>query len=59
MRETHEKHYVSGYIQHFSQKYHDAVLNKLAENKTSPHVIREAVEKYDAAHMTTERLEAV
>lgn len=59
LRETHEKHNVSGYVQHFSQKFHDAVTEAVSRDINQPEKIREAVQQYDAAHMTPQRLQAV
>ena len=59
LRQTHEKHGVSGYIQHFSKKFHDVVLQELRDNQDYPEKIRSAVAEYDAANITLARLETI
>lgn len=59
LQQTHEKHQATGYIQHFSQKYRDIVMQKIESPNSTPESIRAAVEQYDAGSLTPERLAAV
>lgn len=56
LKQVHEKHYISGYVQHFSQKFHDWVSKFLEDNKENHKAIIQMVEQYDADKMTSERL---
>lgn len=56
LRQVYEKHRLNGYIQHFSQKYHDMVKNFVADHLDQPEKIKKAVQQYHAGSLTSSRL---
>lgn len=56
LKEVHEKHKVSGYVQHFSEKFRDVVDNFIKSHQNNPAFIRSATEQYDAGKLTMEDL---